>query len=66
MTWHVTGGTFKGNVVGHTVGLGAAASYVDLHATFRRTGDYQGGTIKFDGNKPAGQPFAWTGEIIRP
>ncbi len=66
MTWHVTGGTFEGNVLGELSGTGTAANYLDLHATFRGTGDYQGWTIKLEGDKLAGQPFTWTGEIIIP
>jgi hypothetical protein len=66
MTWQVTGGTFEGNVHGHTSGTGTAVSYNDLHATFRGTGDYQGWTIKLEGSKAPGQPFAWTGELIIP
>jgi hypothetical protein len=67
MVWHLADGTFEGNVVGHLLN----GANVDLHATFRGTGAYQGWTITFDGNKaaqtsPTQTPFIWVGEILIP
>jgi hypothetical protein len=66
MTWHLTGGTFEGNVIGHLDGVGPTAAQTDLHGVFQGTGDFKGQTIILNGNKPSGQPFTWTGTIIIP
>jgi hypothetical protein len=66
-TWHLTGGSFEGNVAGHVDGVGLTAALVNLHGVLQGTGGYSGWTIRIDGNKPSGQqPFAWTGTIIIP
>jgi hypothetical protein len=66
-TWHLTGGSFEGNVVGKVDGVGLTAALVNLHGVLQGTGDYSRWTISIDGNKPSGlQPFAWTGTILIP
>jgi hypothetical protein len=66
-TWHLTGGSFEGNVAGDVDGVGLTAALVNLHGVLQGRGAYSGWTIKVDGNKPSGlQPFAWTGTIIIP
>jgi hypothetical protein len=78
MTWHLTGGTFEGNVVGlveQGTGLGGTTlgsehyELIGLHAVFTGTGDYAGWTVMFYGYKPLSTttnfaPFSWTGMII--
>jgi hypothetical protein len=66
-TWHLSGGTFEGNVAGEVDGVGLTAALVNLHGVLQGTGDYSSWTIKIEGNKPAGlNPFAWTGTILIP
>ena len=70
MTWTLPGGTFEGNIIGKLTAPpftnNPMAYSQDLHGVLHGTGDFEGQTAMFDGTKPAGQPFTWTGTIIIP
>lgn len=70
MTWTLPGGTFEGNILGKMVAppftSGAMNYAYTLHGVLQGTGDFEGQTATFDGTKPVGQPFTWTGIIIVP
>ena len=69
MTWTFTSGTFQGIIVGKLVGPSGnqpptAYAQTDLHGILFGSGAFKGQTAVFDGSKPVGQPFSWTGTLI--
>jgi hypothetical protein len=69
MTWTFTGGSFQGIIVGKLVGppgIQPSTAYADTdcHGILVGSGVFKGQTAIFDGSKPVGQPFSWTGIIV--
>jgi hypothetical protein len=69
MTWTFVSGTFQGIIMGKLVGPAGNAppsvyAQTDLYGIIQGTGAYKGQIILFQGSKPAGQPFEWTGMIV--